>query len=814
MGANGPIAFPRAVRRWARTPALATIAIFSLSVGLAANVALSLIWDSLFFRKLPVRAPNELVRIVSTLGDITLSTRAWEFIRDRNPIFREVFAYIATDFTSATHGGASNRLAGAFCSGEMFTALGLVPASGQLLRPEDDRAGADPRAVISTSLWQREFGSDPAAVGQRIELDGVPFDIVGVAPAAFVGMEIGRRADVFVTAATRERFATRSAQSVDGGWLAVYARLAAPHDLTAAIQALRTWQPVLREGSAPAVLAGEYLPDALGLVDASAGISFLRREYAHAAATLAGLGIAVLLIVGVNVGALIVSRVIDRRGDIATCLALGATRRRLFAELGWEVFVVVAVAVALAAWFGVHGAETLAPYLSSASLTGSQPYLAITPGWTLVIVIAATTALLWGLLIAFPAFVQGRTQVTAHLGRGRASADPISTRAVSALLCVQVVLSTIVLVVALLLMRSFWGLMLKPAGVDRERVLVASISRSFEGVVVRDRIAWITVIRDALQKVPGVDNVSASVITPLSGRMAAMAISVPNSPTPSPAGAMALFNRVTPGFFDVFGTPIVAGRDFAPEDVLGGPPVAIINRAFADRHYYGTIPVGQTIIVSGQRTRIIGVVADSAQYTLREERRVPMAYGALAQWMPSPLNTLRFAIRAEEPDRVRGAVAHAVRRLDPAAQLEFRTLEDQAEESINRERLLAWIGGAFALCGVLAAILGLYGTFVYQVERKKPDYAIRLAVGAEPRDIIRMALRQTAIVAGSGASLAIAVVVLGGRLIEGLLFAIAPTDPTALASGVAIVLGAVCLACYSAVRRVLGTEVTTALHSA
>jgi predicted permease len=786
----------------------------SLAIGVGGNLALLLVSDALFWRKLPVRAPEELARIVSSRGDVALSSRAWAFLRDHNPHFRQVFAYSTTEFTSHSSGGPGNTVSGAFTSGEMFAVLGLQAEHGRLLTVADDAGGEPLRAVISFALWHQEFGGRPSVLREHIELEGLLFEVVGVAPRAFLGLEIGRRADVFVPLASRQLFRARaSVEAGDGGWLQVYARIPPTRSLSTATDALRAWQPVLRAETAPRVgSTSAYLSDALAMVEASGGISFLRREYSTASAILSGIALIALAIGAINVAALMVGRVIDRRTEIATCLALGAKRWRLLAELTFEVVAVVSTSVAVSIWLSIRSAEQLVPYLTSASLLGSEPFLVVEAGWRLWGAAIFLVIVLSALIAALPGVLLYRTQVQQHLGGASRTVNPRSTSLVNVALCSQVLFSVVLLCVAMLLVRSFAALVLRPAGLDTQRVLIASVSRSFTEITVPDRAKWTDVIRDALARIPGVQEVAVSMVTPLSGLMAAAEIDVPNSPSRIPAGAFAPFNRVSPAFFDVFGIPLLAGRDFSKQDTAGTTRVVIINRAFADVHYFGTLPVGQTINVGQQPARIVGVVANSAQRTLREERPVPMAYGPLAQWLGGVVRSLRFSLRAEDPHRLRDQVSAAIARVDPQSAIQFRTLEDQASDSVNRERLLAWIGGAFALFAFITAMLGLYGTFLYQIERRKSEYAVRIAIGAEPSAITWLVLRRAVIITGIGSLLGIVVIRAISPVIGALLFSVEPTEVWTTLGSISTVLLAVCAASYRALNRIVLKDVTATLR--
>jgi predicted permease len=361
--------------------------------------------------------------------------------------------------------------------------------------------------------------------------------------------------------------------------------------------------------------------------------------------------------------------------------------------------------------------------------------------------------------------------------------------------------------------------------VDPDRVLVAIVGGALAGPDTATRFTRIDQVRQALAVVPGVEAVSGGVVTPLSSAMSATTVEVPGTLYKPAAGAdgtvvlnsgtspFTTFNRVLPDFFRVVGTPMVTGREFEDRDQATTTPVAVVNQAFATRHFGAGNPLGRTIIAARKTLEIVGVVADSRQLNLRETAPIPMAFGLLSQMTPGgPIPSLRFAVRTQDPQGLRAAAAVAIRSVDPRLNIEFRTMRDEADASINRERLMAWLAALFAVLGLAMAVIGLYGTFTYAVARRRAEIGVRMALGAERTDILRMVLREVAVVLAIGTVVGLAGALASGQLLQSLLVLTSARDPWMLATATASVIGAALVASLVPARRASRTDPMVALR--
>ena len=390
----------------------------------------------------------------------------------------------------------------------------------------------------------------------------------------------------------------------------------------------------------------------------------------------------------------------------------------------------------------------------------------------------------------------------------------------------QVALSLVLVAGAAVMVRSFVGLTTNPTGVDTDHILIAVVTGTLAGPEPARRYEVIEEIRRSLLTVPGVQSVSGGLITPLSSGMAAAQIEVPGSIYKPPAtgeGVMVIngsataftpFNRVLPNYFTTVGTPIVTGRDFDDRDRPGTPPVAIVNQAFAARHFGDASPIGRTIITSGDTLEIVGLAADSKLMSLKDAQPIAMAFGAFAQLKSqAPIPRLRFAVRAGEPGQLRTGITNAIRGVDPRLAIEFRTMRDEADATVNRERLMAWMAGVFAALGLAMAVIGLYGTFTYVVARRRSEIGVRMAVGADRSAIVRMIMREAGVVLAAGLAVGLSGAFAAGRVLQNLLFAVSARDPWMLTAAAVSVIGAAGLASLIPAWRASRTDPIAALRA-
>jgi predicted permease len=797
-----------AVRQWTRAPLVAGLGLLSLTLGIGANSALFTLVDAVHLRTLPILEPDRFVNVVVRragvveVGDTVFPASIWERIRDRQTILERVTAAGASSLNLSRAGEARFAYV-LFVSGSFFDVVGVQTTLGRPLMPHDDAQGAIPVAVVGYSLWQREFGGRLETIGQTIALEGQLFEIVGVAPASFFGLEVGRRVDVFVPIAAQAgmRSGSSSLPSHSAWWLQVFGRLRPGQTVAQAAVAFRAWQPALREPTRrQEAAASPEVFDPLDVVPAAHGTSALRRQFGTPLLILLGVVGIVLGIACGNLSTLMLARFSDRQYDFQVRRALGATEAQLVRSQLLETLLLSTTGAVLGVAFAVWLVRLAVPFFATPLDGGIQPYLPISPGSRLIAV-AALLALVTGLGAGLgPAIGVCRTATLPLAGKTRNEAAHTSIGLLQVLVVAQVALSIVLLSAATLLIRSFLRLNGQPTAVDRERVLLLSVSGTLLGPNPSVSLARLDALASQLEALPGVDAASASTYTPLSGLIMLARIEVPGYVSTSPRDVNVSVNRVMPGFFDVFGTRVLLGRAFDSRDGPATPRVAIVNTAFAERYIGTTTAVGRMIKLNGQELQVVGVVATGKYKTLREPT-MHFVYVPLPQWLGSRPQPIRFAIRGNDPEGLRVGVLKAIQKFDRALAVEFRTLDDEIATSVNRERVLAWVAGTFAMLALTIATLGLYGTFAYRVMRRRREIGVRMALGADRTAVLRLVLRDAAVVLVTGCVLGLIAAIVSGRVIESVLFGVDARDVGMLGLALGVMTATAGTATYFPARR-------------
>ena len=577
------------------TPVVTAVAIVSLALGIGANTALFSILNSLVLKALPVREPARLALVAD--GDWT--NPIWEQMRQRQPQFADgAFAWSATRFDLAST-GETDFVDGAWVSGGMFDVLGVPAARGRVIGDADDRRGGGPDgpvAVISYPFWQRRFGGAADIVGRTLTISRVPFTIVGVMPQGFFGPDVGRSMDVAVPIGSepliRGRESALDARST--WWLSIMVRLRPGQSVEQATALLRGVQPQIREATIPANWPAaeqkQYLTDAFTLTPAASGESPLRKQYVQPLTVLLIVVGLVLLIACANIASLLLARAVARRHEFSVRLALGASRLRLSRQLLVESVLLAGAGAALGLVFAHWASRTVVAQLTSGARTVSLDLaldwrvLAFTTGVT------AATVLLFGLAPAFGVSAVAPQESLKEQARGVAGGRRMTLR--HAIVVVQVALSLTLVVAALLFARTFTALVTRDIGFDRDPVLLVNVSARRSAETPERRLALFAQLRDAAAAVPGVSHAAASFTSPVGTSGWNMAVKVPPDSTLGRRERMAWVNAVTPDWFATYGIDLAAGRDVAEADT-GGPRLAVVNRAFANRFLKPGNPVGQ-----------------------------------------------------------------------------------------------------------------------------------------------------------------------------------------------------------------------------
>jgi predicted permease len=809
-----------------QTPVVSAVALLSLALGIGANVAIFSLVNALLVKALPVHEPDRLVQWQfgsSTRPTTFLTNPQWEYIRDHQDVLSGVFATSSTRF-NLNAGGELRPAAGIWASARYFDVLGVVPIIGRGFTGDDDRRGGGehgPVSVISYGFWQREFGGDPAAVGRTLTLDGHAFTIVGVTPADFFGTTVGRSFDVIVPIGAEPVI-----RGVESGldrrsmwWLTIIGRLSPGQTREAAEAALGALQPSLRAATMPQDWRPkdqeQYLAEPIQLTAAATGISALRDRYSRPLFVLLGIVGLVLLIACANMANLLLAQSAARRRELAVRLSLGASRMRLVRQLLVES-VLLSNAGALAGMaVAVWGSRAVVSLLSTSTQLVA---LDLSFDWR-VFAFASAVGVLTGLLFGVAPAVQSTRVAPADAlrdhGRGVIFGG-VRPGMGHLLVAAQVALSFVLVFGAGLFVRTLVSITTQNLGFDASRVIVANLDLRRTGTAAAARFGLFDRVREQVATTPGVDAAALSFVTPMSNATWNLRITVPGYDAPE-RDRVVLYNGVSQAYFRSLGTPLLAGRDFADRDTAAAPGVAIVNEAFARKYFSGQNPVGRTFTIEGFSSRperpleVVGLVADSAYRSLRDPLP-PTMYAPMAQ-EPEVSSAVRMVIRTRaDPSTARTSVLAAVAAVDDDIVVDLRPMAEDLNAAVLQERLVASLSAFFGALALLLAGLGLYGVMSYTVARRTNEIGIRIALGAEPRRVVRLILRHVAAITLAGLAAGVVAAAATGRFINALLFNLAATDGTMLALTAVALGGAAALAGFLPARRAARIDPMTALR--
>jgi putative ABC transport system permease protein len=811
-------------------PGFTAVAVLSLALGVGANTAIFQLVDAVRLRTLPVAKPQELVTIEFPRGSMRsgwFSTRSarltyaqWEQIRTRQQAFAGTLAWSATRFNLAV-GGEARYAEGLYVSGDFFRVLGVQPILGRVFTAEDDQSTCgSPDAIVSYPFWQRELGGDPSAIGRAVTLDGRSFHIAGITPPSFFGVEVGSRYDVAIPLCADRLLAEDGKGRMPvrrAWWLSAIGRLKpgwTPERAKAHLEALS--QGIMEATLPPTYRPDQvkrYLANKLSATASGTGVSGLRNQYERPLWVLLATTGLVLLIACANLANLLLARASVREREIAVRQAVGASRGRLIVQLLVESLLLAVIGAALGSVLAQVLSRALIAFLS----THNRPLFvglgidARMLGFTSAV--AVGTCLLFGLLPAVRATRVAAASVMRSSGRGlSAGRERFGLR--RALVAGQVALSLVLLVGALLFVRSLQKLLNVDAGFRTDGVVAVNLDLRRPQYGKERRPLIYRNLLERLSAQPGVVSAAQVSFTPVSGSGDNDMI------RPEAAGAASKesnFTRVSPGYFRTMGTALVAGRDFDAGDTVDSPKVAIVNEVFAQRILGGGNPVGRTFRVEGQAGKpdpmyqVVGVVRNTKYYELREDF-LPISFLPMGQ-EGNPGANATFVLRTAAPlgDVFRG-VKSAVAEVHPEIVIEFRVLSAQVQESLLRDRLMATLGGAFGFLAAVLATLGLYGVIAYMVARRRNEIGVRIALGAGRGRVIRLVLREAALLLVVGLAVGTGLALWAGQAASALLFGLKPYDPATLGGAIALLAVVAMLASYGPARRASRLEPMQALR--
>lgn len=767
-------------------PGFTLVAVLSLGLGIGANTAIFSLINTVMLRSLPVRHPEQLVRIAMGDGNATFTNPLWEQVRDRQDALAGTFAF-SDNWFDLSNGGVVRRATGAFVSGDYFNVLGVAAAAGRILDRSDDVRGCSATAVLGYGFWEREYGSSPDAVGRTISLDGHPFEIVGVVQPGFSGIHVGRAESVFVPLCAISMLRSTNVLEARSTWfLNVFGRLEPRSTLQQVGAGLATIARAVFESAVPTHWSSDeqqnFVKGTLTVASATTGMSVVRGRYRNALFVLLMVVGVVLLIACANVAQLLLARATARHHEIAVRLALGSGRARLARQLLTESFMLALLGAGLGVLFARWSSGLVVGLLAQSGQPVSLDLSLDLRVLGFTIAVAAVTSMLFGLAPAWRA-----TRIspqTAMRSAGRGLVGDSRHRFAKGIVVGQVALSLVLVVAAVLLVGSFRRLATMDPGFRRDGVLVVSANWGNLDLSTDVRATFPRTLLERVRPLPGVRYASASLLTPISGTFW-NDFTVADGFTPqNRRDALVWFNGVTDGYLQALGTTLLAGRNFTPQDRAGAAPIVMVNQTLAHRFFGDANPLGKHMRTNvhdslGPVMEIVGVVAD-AKYGALDEATLPTAYVPLGQadlWAPS----IELALRTDgAPSALIPAVTAALGDVNPAIALQFTTLSDQVAVSLARPRLLATLSGFFGGLALLLAVIGLYGTMSYSVARRRNEIGVRIALGAARRGILRMVAREAGMVIAIGILAGALLALAATRVVAAFLYGVTATDPETL----------------------------------
>lgn len=781
-----------------------TVALASLALGIGANAALFQLINAVLLRSLPAYNAQELVRLqwkgdhVSRSGNFwarpfDFTYPEWELLRDKREPFAGIFAWSGTDFNLAPVGEV-RRVKGLYASGDLFQTLGVNAAAGRLITREDDRkGGAVAVVVLSHSFWQREFGARASAIGTKMTVEGRPFEIIGVAPAWFNGVEVGTQFDIAIPMCAQPLLRDRGAlDDRRSWWVGVFARLkpgVSVQRASAYVQANTSGvlESTLHPGWLPDFVK-EFLKNRMEAVPGGNGYSDLRRDVENPLWMLLAIAGLVLLIACANLANLMLARAAARQSEIAIRLSLGASRWRVIRQLLSESM--------LLAMFGCVLGALLAQFLSRyliVSFGNSQdsPFLDLSLDWRtfgFMVALAVLSCLLFGLVPALRATRSSPGAAMKADGRGITSThERFGLQRI--LVVSQIALSLILVLTSLLFIRSFTKLMTLDPGFQENGILVVSVDLT-DPLTKKKPMYVFDQMLDQLRHAPGVDNAARIQMAPLSGGYWNSSIRLDGAADRDKRDPAPKWNRVSEGYFRAMGTTMYAGRDFDRHDTLGAPEATIVDQTFVDRFFPKQNAVGRVfynVPEVGEKPhqyRIVGVVKRLKYESLQSEF-APMIFLPVSQ-QDDPDSGTNFVVHSSLPLAATIATTRkALEHVNRSVTLEFHSLAVLAQDSIRRESLMAKLSSIFGLLAIVLATIGLYGVKSYIVAQRRHEIGLRLALGADRPNILRMMLTQSGIMLVAGLIVGTIIALAAGRAAQSLLFEVKANDPATFVFAIA-----------------------------
>jgi predicted permease len=838
-----------AFRQFSKSPGYAITVVLTLALGIGANTAIFTLVHSVLLKSLPVADPKSLYRVgdlddccvnggfENDNGDFDLySWELYKHFQETTPEFERLAAMQSGGNTMTVRRGSepAKSQATQYVSGNFFTTFGIGPFAGRVLRDEDDTAGAAPVVVMSYQAWQSDYGGDPSLIGSTLYLQGKPATVVGIGPRGFFGDRIrsGPPALWIPLASEPVIDGTNSLLHVpDSNWLYVIGRLK-PGVSVAALtdkmsSRLREWltqEPRYSSNGGASIIPKQHVV----IVPAGAGIQNLQKETGKGLYLLMTISGLVLLVACANIANLMLARGATRRAEISVRMALGTARGRLIRQMLTESVLLACMGGLAGLAVAYAGTRTI---LALAFPDSPQLPIAASPSLA-VLGFAFALSLLTGIVFGIvPAWMTSHSDPAEALrGVSRSTRDRTSLPQRS-LIVVQAALSLVMLMCAGLLTKSLRNMEHQDFGLQTENRYVLHLDPAGAGYKPEALQALYRALEQQFGALPGVKSVGLALYSTLEGDNWGESVYVDGRPAPGPNSHNgSSWDRISPQFFETVGQPVIRGRGITEQDTATTQKIAVVNQAFVRKFFPKEDPIGKHFGVFDQKYssmfEIVGIVADAKYNNPRGEMR-SMYFRPLTQQMDGLtvpnfvmaegrslyINsvTLRFD---RAPQGLDAMVRRTLQSINPnLTVIDLNSLDYQVAGNFTEERLIARLTMLFGALALVLASVGLYGITSYQVARRTSEIGLRMALGANRRDVVRMVLRGALLQAGIGLVIGIPVALGAARWMTDQLYQVRSYDPLSLITAVTVLLISATVAGFVPARRASLIEPMQALRT-
>jgi len=783
-----------ALRGFVKSPGFSIVVVATLALGIGANTAIFELLDALRLRTLPISKPSQIAELRIVGGNhgfgisdgmfMNFTIPMWQEVKDHHEPFSGVFAWRMNDLLVGKP-SESRRVNGLEVSGGFFSTLGVAPWQGRLIEAQDDSVCQLTKVVVSYGFWKSQMGGVPITANSTMVVEGKTVQVLGVTPPSFFGMEVGNHFDLAYPTCTpakprREIFVYSVMGRLKPGWT-----------MKQAYDYFNALSPGLFEKTAPS----GYSPDSvktftsfrLGAYPTSAGVSYLREAYSSSLNYLLAITGLVLLIACANLANLMLARSSRKQREVAIRMALGATRARLLRQMLIES--------ALLALFGAGLGVALAQPLSRALVASlntarNSIHLAIAADWRVVLFAAAVGAGTCTLCGTLPALRSTRTDPVSSMRSGERGVMGNRERfwVQRAMVVTQVAVSMVLLVGALLFVRSYRNLATLNPGFRESGIVVGYFG--FGGLHLKQEnlTAFKRQLVADVRSLPGIENATATNNTPLGGG------SWSHSFHMGSLSGSSRFSYVSPTYFATLGIPILTGRAFTDEDRSDTPLVLIVNQTFIRKFVRSASPLGEHVHVLPEPDyperiyEIVGTIPDTKYSDLREEQQ-SMAFVPADQ---VPVTAQRPGMAMMIATRDTAGVERTVRQLieqkHPGVIMQFANFAQGIRDNLVGDRLMAMLSGAFGVLAALLVVIGLYGVLSYFLAQRRGEIGIRIALGASRSRVIGESLWDAMRMLAIGLTVGVILSLLAGREASTMVFGLKPWDPATLIAAAAVLI--------------------------